>query len=138
MFKKILVAIDESEHAKSAVDTAGDLARQFGAELRVLHVVETGFVGRAGNVNLESSDDAHVIVNDAVDKLQDKGILVTGNIRAGLHGRLAVEIDNEARDFGAELIVMGSRGLTDFEGLFVGSTSHRVMHVTNLPVLVIP
>lgn len=138
MFKKILVAIDESDHAKSVVDIAGDLAAAFKAELRVVHVLETGFVGRAGIANEETNSGANLIVNDAVDAIQSKGIVVTGNLRAGLHGRLAVEINNEARDFGAELIVMGSRGLTDFEGLFVGSTSHRLMHVTDLPVMVIP
>ncbi|MEO9181622.1 MAG: universal stress protein [Acidimicrobiales bacterium] len=138
MFEKVLVAIDESNHAKSVIELGGELARTFNAEVRVLHVLETGFVGRAGSLNMENSDDAHKIVNDAVDMLQAMGILVTGNVRAGLHGRLAVEINNEASDFGANLIIMGSRGLTDFEGLFVGSTSHRLMHVTDLPVMVIP
>lgn len=138
MFEKVLIAIDESDHATSVIDLAGELATTFNAEVRVLHVLETGFVGRAGEINLESGDDAHKVVNDAVDTLEAKGILVTGNVRAGLHGRLAVEINNEARDFGANLIIMGSRGLTDFEGMFIGSTSHRLMHVTELPVMVVP
>jgi nucleotide-binding universal stress UspA family protein len=138
MFEKVLIAIDESDHAKSVIDLGGELAQSFSAEVRVLHVLETGFVGRAGMLNVENTDDALKIVNNAVDVLQAKGLLVTGNVRAGLHGRLAVEINNEARDFGADLIIMGSRGLTDFEGLFVGSTSHRLMHVTDLPVMVIP
>ena len=78
------------------------------------------------------------MVNVAVGDLQAKEVLVTGNVRAGMHGRLAVDIKNQARDFGADLTVMDSRGLTDFAGLLVGSTSHRLMHVTNVPVMVIP
>jgi len=138
MFEKVLIAIDESDHAKSVIDLGGELAKSFRAEVRVIHVLETGFVGRAGQLNVENRDDVVKIVNNAVETLQVKGLVVTGNVRSGLHGRLAVEINNEARDFGANLIIMGSRGLTDFEGLFVGSTSHRLMHVTDLPLMVIP
>lgn len=138
MFKKVLVAIDESTHAKTVIDMAADLASTFSAEVRVLHVLETGFVGRAGVVNLESADGAQSMVNVAVDDLRSRGILVTGNVRPAPRGRLATEINAEAHDFGADLIVIGSRGLSDLEGLFVGSTSHRLLHVTDLPVVVIP
>ena len=138
MFKKVLVAIDESTHAKMVIDMAADLATTFSAEVRVLHVLETGFVGRAGVVNLESADGAQAMVNVAVDDLQSRGVLVTGNVRPAQRGRLATEINTEAHDFGADLIVIGSRGLSDLEGLFVGSTSHRLLHVTDLPVVVIP
>ena len=55
MFERILVAIDQSDHAQSVIDVAGDLALKFGSEVRVLHVLETGFVGRAGMLNLEDS-----------------------------------------------------------------------------------
>ena len=114
-----------------------DFANTFSAEVRVLQVLETAFVGRAGPVNLESADGAQVMVNDAVDDFQARGILVTGNVRPAQRGRLATEINDEAQDFGADLIVIGSRGLSDLEGLFVGSTSHRLLHVTNRPVVVI-
>ncbi len=138
MFDKIVVAIDESEHADKILDAAADIAIKFGSDLRVLHVRETGFVGRAGMVNLEDSDVAHKIVNEAVTYLVSKGLRATGNVRAGLHGHLAMEINDEAHTFGAQMIVVGTRGLTDLEGLFVGSTTHRLMHITDLPVLVVP
>jgi nucleotide-binding universal stress UspA family protein len=138
MFDKILVAIDDSEYADKVLATAAEFAATFGAELRVVHVMETEFVGKVGMINLESSDVAHKIVTEAVAWFTAKGLTATGEVRAGLHGRLAREIDQEARDFGARLIVVGSRGLTDLEGLLLGSTTHRLMHVTKLPVLVVP
>ena len=138
MFDKIVVAIDESEHADNILNSVAAIATKFGSDLRVLHVLETGFIGRAGMVNLEDSDGAHKIVNEAVAFLVEKGLRATGNLRSGLHGRLAIEINDEAHTFGAQLIVVGSRGLTDLEGLFVGSTTHRLMHITDLPVLVVP
>jgi nucleotide-binding universal stress UspA family protein len=138
MFEKILVAIDESEHADQVLATAAEFAATFGAELRVVHVMETVFVGKVGLINLESSDVAHTIVTGAVAWFTTKGLTATGEVRAALHGRLAREIDQKARDFGAQLIVVGSRGLTNLEGLLLGSTTHRLMHVTKLPVLVVP
>ena len=138
MFDKIVVAIDESVHADKVLSSVAELGAKFGSELRVVHVLETGFVGKAGAVNLESSEMAHKVVNEAVAYLESKGLKATGNVRAGLHGKLATEINDEARSFGAQLIVLGSHGSTDVEGLFVGSTTHRLMHVTDLPVLVVP
>jgi nucleotide-binding universal stress UspA family protein len=138
MFDKILVAIDDSEYADKVLATAAEFAATFGVELRVVHVMETEFVGKVGMINLASSDVAHKIVTEAVAWFTAKGLTATGEVRAGLHGRLAREIDQETRDFGARLIVVGSPGLTDLEGPLLGSTTHRMMHVTELPVLVVP
>lgn len=137
MFEKVLVALDESDHAERVLAAAEELATKLGSELRVLHVREIGFVGRAGSVPLESQEEVHKLVNDAIAKLQSQGAKVTGTTRAAQHGRVAVEICDEARAAGATAIVTGSRGLTDLEGIFVGSTTHKVLHLSHLPVLVI-
>jgi nucleotide-binding universal stress UspA family protein len=138
MFEKILVAVDQSPHAQPVLETAAKFAKGMGAEVRVIHVLETGFVGRAGAVNLESSDEAHKVVNDAISLLESNGLKVSGAVRAGLHGQLAVEITEEGIEFGAGLVIIGSRGLSDLEGIFVGSTSHRLIHMSKIPVLVVP
>ncbi len=51
--------------------------------------------------------------------------------------KILVAIDQETRDFRARLIVVGLRRLTDLEGLLLGTT-HRLMHVTDRPVPVVP
>jgi nucleotide-binding universal stress UspA family protein len=43
----------------------------------------------------------------------------------------------EAKDFAAGVIVMGSRGRGDLAGLVLGSTAHKVIHLADLPVLVV-
>lgn len=138
MFEKILVALDESVHAKTALETTIAMAKGFGAEVRVVHVLETGFVGRAGSVNLESADEAHRVVNDALATLESASIKASGTVRAGMHGRLAVEINLECIESGASAMVVGTRGLSEFEGIFVGSTSHRLLHLSRVPVIVVP
>jgi len=76
-------------------------------------------------------------VNDAVAELESRGVKATGNLRAAQHGRVAVEICDEAREVGATAIVSGSRGLTDLEGFIVGSTTHKLLHLSHLAVLVV-
>ncbi|MGD0944743.1 MAG: universal stress protein [Acidimicrobiales bacterium] len=137
MFEKLLVPLDESEYAERVLDAASEVAAKFGSEVRVLHVLELGFVGRAGSVPLEGHDEVHKLVNDAVAELQSRGVKATGEVRAAQHGKVAVEICDEAREVGATAIVTGSRGLTDLEGFFLGSTTHKLLHLSHLPVLVI-
>ncbi|MGA3216762.1 MAG: universal stress protein [Acidimicrobiales bacterium] len=137
MFDKLVVALDESEYAGRVLEAASEIAAKFGSEVRVLHVLELGFVGRAGPVPLEGRDEVQKLVNDAVADLKSRGVKATGTVRAAQHGKVAVEICDEARDAGATAIVTGSRGLTDLEGMLVGSTTHKLLHLSHLPVLVI-
>jgi len=137
MFDKLVVALDSSDHAGPVLNAAGELAAKIGSTVRVLHVLEMGFAGRAGQVPLEGKEEAQKLVDDAVAELESKGLTATGTIRAAQHGRVAGEISDEAREWGATGIITGSRGLTDLEGIVLGSTTHKLLHVTDLPVLVI-
>ena len=136
MFEKILLAIDGSEESKRATEVARDLATLANAEVLVYHVVERE-VGRAGVFELESTDEATELVDAAVRTLKDAGISARGEVNRGIHGRAAKEILAEARSFGAWIIVMGSRGRSELSGLLVGSVAHNVIHLAEVPVLVV-
>jgi nucleotide-binding universal stress UspA family protein len=138
MFEKILVALDESEHAKRVLDIAQEVAVKFDAEVRVVHVLETAFVGKAGMLNLESSEEKHTLVDDAVAALVAAGVKATGTVRANYHGRVALEIHDEARLVGADLIVTGTHGLGSIAGMLMGSTTQKLLHVSEASVLVVP
>ena len=138
MFDKILVALDESEHAERVLAVTTEMARKFDSEVRVLHVLETGFVGKAGVVSLEDSGEMHKLVEDSVATLVSSGIKATGSVCATDHGRVAAEIDAEARQFGAGLIIAGTRGLGNVAGLLVGSTTHKLLHLSEVPIFVVP
>lgn len=135
MFDKILVGIDGSRHADSALKAAHDLALLSGGAVRVVNVGEVAS-GRGGAAT-ETSDEAKAIVEEAVRKLEADGVEASGTVCWSLSGRVASELLAEAERWGATIIVLSTRGLSDLAGLVVGSTTHKVLHLGNIPVLVV-
>jgi nucleotide-binding universal stress UspA family protein len=136
MFEHILLAIDGSEPARRATEVAADLARNVRAEVVVLHVKERD-VTWAGGADLETPQEAHDLVEETVRMLKDRGLSARGEVHLSVYGRAARVILEAAGDAGADLIVMGSRGLSDLAGLVVGSVTHKVLHLAHCPVLVV-
>lgn len=75
------------------------------------------------------------ILNEAEAAARSKG--VSEIKRLALDGHPAEAIAEAAEQIGADLIVMGTRGLTDFQGMFMGSVSHKVLHVAQCPCLLV-
>jgi nucleotide-binding universal stress UspA family protein len=137
MFEKILVALDESDHSKKALATAGDLAEMSKGEVRVVYVREAP-LGMGGPLTeIEPSRQAQTYVDESVKSLTDRGIAASGDVRNSQNGRIAAEIIDESKSFGASVIVLGSRGLTELAGLIIGSVTHRILHLSTLPVVVV-
>jgi nucleotide-binding universal stress UspA family protein len=88
-------------------------------------------------LDFETGDEARATAERAVRALAEGGIKASGEARNTPFGHAAREIVEEARDFGAGVIVMGSRGHGDLAGLVLGSTAHKVIHLTDRPVLVV-
>lgn len=134
---RIFLPIDGSEHSRKAIAQASELARLSGGEVRVFHLQERE-PNRFGTVlSLEIPAEVKELVNGAVAELKSAGISASGETRAVLQGEAAKAIISEADDFGADLIVMGTRGLSDFQALLIGSVAHKVIHYAHCPVLVV-
>ena len=139
MFKKILVPVDGSEGGWKALETAKEIAQKFGANLIVLTVVQR-FAGAAlapiavdGNaMNGQMNEIAQGISDAANEKV---GALATEYVTSV--GRPSKAIVNEAKEKGADLIVIGSRGLSGFAEFFLGSVSSEVAQLCNVPVLIV-
>lgn len=138
MFDNILLALDDSEQAAKALEATKSLAQLSGGKVRVLHVREFAFAGRAGQIELEEGEVAHQIVDQAVANLATGRVDASGTVRGARNGHVAGEILDEANEVGATLIAMGSRGRNDLEGLIIASTTHKVLHLGSLPILVVP
>ena len=138
MYAKIMVAIDQSPVAERVLVAARELAQLSGGEVRVLHLREREILGgRGGVLDYETGEQARATADRAVRELAQDGIKASGEARNTPFGHAAREIVGEARDFGAAVIVMGSRGHSDLAGLVLGSTAHKVIHLADRPVLVV-
>lgn len=135
MFKRILVAIDASEHSRQILPTATELARRFQSEVFVLHVAEHDR-GRAAAFSVESPAEATRLVADAVKQLHDAGLVVKGEVHDVGAGHVAKNIVDSAAAEQSDLILMGSRGLSDVQGLLLGSVTHKVIQLAPVAVLV--
>ncbi len=138
MYDKILVAVDHSEISDRAVLAARDLAALSKGEVWVLHLREREVAVKTGAAMTgETEDDANVAVSAAVGVLTQAGVKAHGEIRTTLFGYAAREIVDDAIEHDADVIVMGSRGRSDLVGLMLGSTAHKVIHLTDRPVLIV-
>lgn len=138
MYDKILAAVDHSEISDRAVLAARDLAVLSKGEVWVLHLREREVAVKTGvAMTAESADEANAAVSAAVEVLTQAGVKAHGDIRTTLFGYAAREIVDDAIEHDADLIVMGSRGRSDLVGFILGSTAHKVIHLTDRPVLIV-
>ncbi|HEY4914591.1 MAG TPA: universal stress protein [Candidatus Dormibacteraeota bacterium] len=136
MFQHILVAIDGSSYSQDALPAGVEMAKKFDGEILVFHASEHDR-GRAVTYTLETPAGATALVADAVKKLHDAGVVAHGQLVDVAAGHVAKAIVETAEANGIDLIVMGSRGLSDVQGMMLGSVTHKVMQMAVLPVLVV-
>ena len=137
MFDRILVAIDASDPSTRAVAFAELLAKDQGSEIVVLHAIAR-WVSPRGTSELEVPEEASELVDRTVRGLKDAGANARGEVIRVLEGHVSRGIVETAGTVGADAIVLGTRGLSDFGGLFIGSVTHRVLHLAEVPVIVVP
>ena len=119
MFERIVLAVDGSEPARRAVPVAADIASKYGAEVIAVHVLEQQ-LGRGGPIAFDTTEEANRVADDTARALKDVGVSARPEARAAIAGRAAQEIIDVATSEDAGLIVMGSRGMSDWEGLLSG------------------
>ena len=141
---KVLLAIDEEPCSEEAVNEVG--RRQWGeaTTVRVLHAVgkfvppaqelwyDSG--GDLDRARREIKDRSKQLTERAADWLREQGLSAETSVRDGEPGPAVVE---EAKEWGADLVVVGSRGHTGLRRLFEGSVAHYVVDHAHCPVEVI-
>ena len=134
VIQKILLAIDASEHSKKAIPLAAEIAERLGAEVTVLHVREW-VMGPGGPLD-EGASEADRLVKAVVSQLRGAGLTARGEVLGDYFGHTARRIVAAADSSGADLIVMGSRGVSDLTGILLGDVAHKVLQLATTPVLV--
>lgn len=139
MFKSIVWANDGSEAAQRALPLIKEMARPGGATITIVHVVErvegSGGVGPTRRVD---EPQLQAELERLASELKQDGFNASLYINADVGARPANEIIKQAREVGADLIVVGSHGHTIIGGLLLGSVAYRLLHVSPCPVLVVP
>lgn len=133
--RNIVVGYDGSDTAKRALERAAELATD-GASITVVSAVHVHpAAGRgAGPVDADEVSERRHELADAETLLGEKGIkasLVEG------HGDPAEAIIDQARESGADLIVVGTRGRGPAARMLLGSVSTKVVHEAPCDVLVV-
>lgn len=139
--KRILVPTDFSEISAQAFPYAEDIARQFDAEIHLVHVLEKNppiLLIRSFDMTTESAiqkieDDARNLLNEWKSKFSND-IKVNAVI---LRGNDFEEIVDYANNNQIDLIVIATHGRTGLLHTLIGSVAEKVIRYSKIPVLVI-
>lgn len=139
MYDQILVAVDGSEHARTAVTHAIDLADRYDATLHALYVIETRTA--YDNAIIDPDERREVLREDGESELADVRERATA---AGVEVQTAIEEGAPPEEILAYLdehdidaVCMGERGQSDFKTVLLGSATETVIHETDIPVIVV-
>ncbi|WP_115462392.1 universal stress protein [Winogradskyella aurantiaca] len=138
--KKIIIPVDFSKYSEYALKSAASLARKYGAELTVMHMLELSDSIFSSSYNEKGEEMAFMLMlaNQKFDNFLDKdyleGLTVTPVIKKH---KVLKEVNDFAASIQADLIVMGSKGHSDQDGVFTGSNTEKVVRHSDIPVLVI-
>lgn len=140
---RLLAPVDFSEASLNALDHAAFIARQFSAELFLLHVIEQyypTFNIVVPEFKITPPTGIADIVEDRLNEIadgirEDYGLKVTVLSLTAHH--VSAEIVKVARENDMDIIVMGTHGVSGFKEFFVGSTAYRVVTLAACPVITI-
>lgn len=145
MYQRILVPVDGSETANKALVAALQLARDFGGRVRLIHVVEemaylTGYEqygGYSAELIKVMRETGAKVLNDAMAIAQAAGVEADNLLYDNFGGRLAEVVADAAKQWNADLIVVGSHGRRGMSRLLLGSGTEQILRLAPVPVLVI-
>jgi universal stress protein A len=141
MFKKILCPVDFSEYTPDILNYAAGLAKQFGAELHLLHVIPNlsyfspyeSFLTPDNLSAIERNIEAEVD-DEYAKATKDLGLPVRKVTRKGV---AFVEIIDYIKAEEIDLVVMGTHGRSGVEHILIGSVAEKVVRKAPCPVLTI-
>ncbi len=139
--RNILVPVDFSDHSAAALDLATQIARHFDAKIWLLHcypIYSSGVspysVVTPARYYRDIRSEAERRLRQSQEKIETEGIEAECSVTPTDPD---VSIAQQAVDLGADLIVMGTRGLTGFKHAMLGSVAERTVRLAPCPVLTV-
>jgi len=140
-FKTILVPVDFSNDSAKALEYGIELAQRFQGKLHLLHSypIHIGGIAPYGMVVPESFErDCREAASKRLAEWEAKAKASGIPVDSTVTPAFAVEaIGEEAERIGADLIVMGTRGLTGVKHVLLGSVAERTIRTASCPVLTV-
>lgn len=141
MFKKILIAVDDSAYAMKAAKTGFSLAHSINAAVGLLYVINPSKEVVNADLGITPGQSQSVLLGEAEKTLEQYIKLYDGVdevLRFTPTGIPEEEIINIARQWEADLIVMGTHGRSAIGRILSGSTAEYVIRHATIPVLITP
>ncbi|TYB74456.1 universal stress protein [Bizionia gelidisalsuginis] len=137
--KKIIVPVDFSIHSENALRVAAQIARHQNSEIVVVHMmgISDAKLIKEGNDSIEGLFLIKLTrkrFTEFLDKDYLEGLTIHDTVK---NYKVFSELDDVAKEYGGDLIVMGSHGTSGVSEVFVGSNTEKVVRTASVPVLVI-
>ena len=145
MYQRILVPFDGSPTSTRGLDEATRLAKLTGASVRLIHLLdilvfttgfETGAV-YAGDVIPFMRRAGQEILQDGKVRAERAGVPVDTVLVEGMGSRLSDVVAEQAKAWGADLIVIGTHGRRGVGRLMLGSDAEQIVRTSTVPVLLV-
>jgi nucleotide-binding universal stress UspA family protein len=145
MYKRVIVPVDGSPTATKALVAALQLARDSGGRVRVIHVVEElAFVdgydmygGQTGELLQVMREAGDKVLDAALEIARSAGVEADKQLFDRFGERLGEVVASAARDWNADLIVLGTHGRRGIGRVLLGSGAEQIIRLAPTPVLVI-
>ena len=146
-YHRILIATDDSECSKKALQHGYSLAKMMGASVALIHVIEPAAPTNYGADPLMGQQP--IIIPETTEIQEENSKSMLDEISKGFEdlkevftfnriGNPKQEILTVASEWAADLILMGTHGRTGFDHFISGSVSESVTRRASCPVLVVP
>lgn len=146
MYQRIFVPVDGGPISRLGLDEAIALARFTNGRIHLMHVVDDlpivtegveAFITPSTDIIEMAHDEGKKILAAAQTSVQQFGVECDVKMRRTTKGRIYEQILQEAKEWKADLIVLGSHGRTGAERLLLGSDAEQVARHTDVPVLLV-
>ena len=145
MYQRILVPVDGSPTSNQGLDEAIKLAKLTGASLRLLHVVDaltfaTGFEiygAYAADLIPKMREFGEQILQEAKTRVEQQQVPVDCKLFDNLPDRLSEIVAAQARQWPADLIVIGTHGRRGVGRVLMGSDAEQIVRTAPVPVLLV-